>query len=60
MKSHQKENRYMRASPNRKSALSRLNKPLALRNGEANNRTGYEKISIVRKIVKRIETVGKR
>jgi hypothetical protein len=41
MKSHQKENRYMRASPNRKSALSRLNKPLALRNGEANNRTGY-------------------
>jgi GrpB-like predicted nucleotidyltransferase (UPF0157 family) len=60
MKSHQKENRYMRASPKRKSALSRLNKPLALRNGEANNRTGYEKISIVRKIVKRIETVGKR
>jgi hypothetical protein len=29
-KSHQKENIYRRASPRRKSALSRLYKPLAL------------------------------
>ena len=42
-KSHQKENIYRRASPRRKSALSRLCKPLALWYGEANNRrTGYE------------------
>ena len=42
-KSHQKDNIYMRASPRRKSALSRLYKALALRYGEANNRrTGYE------------------
>ena len=35
----------MRASPKRKSALSSLCKPLALRYGEANNRrTDYEHI----------------
>ena len=41
-KSNQKENRYMRAYPRRKSALSRLCKALALRYGEANNRRGNE------------------
>jgi hypothetical protein len=42
-KSHQKENRYMRSSPRRKSALSRLYKSLALIYEEVHNRrTGYE------------------
>ena len=41
-KSHQKENGYKRASPKRKSTLSTLYKPLSLRYGEADNRTGYE------------------
>ena len=41
-KSHQKEKRYKRASPKRKSTLSSLYQPLSLRYGEVNNRIGYE------------------
>ena len=41
-KSHQKENRDKTTSPNRKSTLSRLYKPLSLKYEEANHRTGYE------------------
>jgi hypothetical protein len=41
-KSHQKENRDKRTSPNRESTLSRLYKPLSLKYEEANHRTGYE------------------